>query len=269
MSDTSPLPILPLVLTAASAGVLSAGGLLAYSIFSPRCQFWAPVVRGLTQVNAVALTFDDGPHPDFTPRILDILAQHGIQATFFVIGRFAREYPHLIRRIRDEGHTIGNHSLDHDHFGINRNRAYWNRQIHETQRIVADIIGQPPLLFRPPMGFKNWHVAAAAREARLPIVGWSIRAYDTQPISPEILAARLLRRTTGHDILLLHDGIDPERAAKLGPSATQQHTVDALPAILDGIRRKELQITSLIGALIAGAEARKIATERVRTRAAT
>jgi peptidoglycan/xylan/chitin deacetylase (PgdA/CDA1 family) len=261
------IPFVPLLLAAGSAGLLSAGGLLAYTVFSPRCQFWAPVVRSLPQAEAVALTFDDGPHPEFTPRVLDTLAAHGATATFFVIGRYARQHPALLRRMHAEGHTLGNHTYDHDHFGINRGRDYWDRQLADTQQAVADAVGRRPVLFRPPMGFKNWHVAATAKAQRLPIVGWSVRAYDTRPADPPALARRVIARTGGHDILLLHDGVDPARAAR--GAATQQHTVEALPAILAGVREKKLQVTSLVDALLAAAADREQAAARVRARAAT
>src|SRR5690348_3908301 len=117
MPDPNPSPVL-MASIAASAGLFSAAALWAYSVFVPRCQFWAPVIRSIPQSEAVALTFDDGPHPSFTPQILDILARYEVRATFFVIGRFAREHPDIIRRMHQQGHAIGNHTLDHDHFGV-------------------------------------------------------------------------------------------------------------------------------------------------------
>ena len=239
-----------MAVTAASAGILSGGALLAYSVFMPRCQFWAPVIRSIPDRETVALTFDDGPHPEFTPKILDILAQHNAHATFFVIGRSAEKHPDLVKRMVREGHTIGNHTLDHDRFGVNQKRDYWRRQINETQRIVATITGQPPALFRSPMGFKTGHIAAAAKEARLPFVGWSVRSLDTRPLSSEKLAERVLARTAGNDIILLHDGLEPTRAAK---NASQQNTVGALPAILEGIAEKRLRPLSLLDALLSAA----------------
>jgi peptidoglycan/xylan/chitin deacetylase (PgdA/CDA1 family) len=244
MTDTT--PILPLLFAGLSAGVVSAATAAAYSVFSPRCQFWAPVIRGIPQRDGIVLTFDDGPDAEVTPRILDILAAHQAPATFFVIGRHAREHPEMLRRIAGAGHTVGNHSLDHDHFGVNGNRAYWRRQVQETQKIVADITGQPPLLFRPPMGFKTRSLAAAVKEAGLPIVGWSARAYDTRPIVAGKLAAKLLRQSTGHGILLLHDGVDPHRKSAAG----QAHTAEALPAVLAGLAEKELHVLPLVEALL-------------------
>jgi peptidoglycan/xylan/chitin deacetylase (PgdA/CDA1 family) len=251
MSDSSQLPsALAMAITAASAGILSGGALLAYSVFMPRCQFWAPVIRSIPDRETVALTFDDGPHPEFTPRILDILAQHEVRATFFVIGRNAEKHPEIVKRMAVEGHTVGNHTLDHDRFGVNQKRDYWRRQIQETQRIVAQITGQLPVLFRSPMGFKTGHIAAAAKEARLPFVGWSVRSLDTRPLSAEKLAARVLARTTGNDIVLLHDGLEATRAAK---GASQQNTVDALPAILEGLVEKRQRAVSLLEALLRAA----------------
>jgi peptidoglycan/xylan/chitin deacetylase (PgdA/CDA1 family) len=247
MPDTT--PILPLALAALAAGGLSSAALWSYAVFSPRCQFFAPVLRGISQRDAVALTFDDGPDPEVTPRILDTLAAHNAKATFFVIGNHAQAHPALLRRIHDAGHALGNHSLDHHHFGVNRNRAYWTHQLETTQKIVADITGHPPFLFRPPMGFKTRALAAAAKELRLPIVGWSVRAYDTHPTPPELLTRRLLKHTAGHDIVLLHDGVDPHR--KNAAPGAQKHTADALPAYLAGIAEKQLRILPLLDALLA------------------
>jgi peptidoglycan/xylan/chitin deacetylase (PgdA/CDA1 family) len=203
-------------------------------------------VRSIPQRDAVSLTFDDGPDERYTPRILDILAAHDAKALFFVIGRFAKKSPALIRRIASEGHLLGNHSLDHEHFGVNRSFAYWKNQIGETQQIVADITGEQPFLFRPPMGFKTWHIANAAKEFHLPVIGWSVRGLDTKIQDPAQLTKRVLARVGGHDIIMLHDGVEPGR-----PSAcTQENTVGALPAILEGLAGKELRILSLVDALI-------------------
>ena len=241
MSDST----VPLLLT--GAGCVCAAALWAYSVFVPRCQFWAPVTRSIPQRDAVALTFDDGPHPNFTPAILDHLAARGHKATFFVIGQHARRHPALLRRMQEQGHTLGNHSFDHDHFGVNRNRAYWDAQLRDTQNAIADATGQQALLYRPPMGFKNRTIAAAVRDLHLPIIGWSVRGMDTLPFSAGQVARRILKRTAGHAILLLHDGVEPRGA----PTQCRQATVDALPAILAGIAEKRLRVVPLIDALAA------------------
>jgi peptidoglycan/xylan/chitin deacetylase (PgdA/CDA1 family) len=230
---------------ALGAGAVSAGGLLAYSVFASRCQFWAPVVRSIPQHESVALTFDDGPDERFTPRILDCLVEHQVRATFFVIGRFARKHPGLIRRIHSDGHDLGNHSLDHDHFGVNHGRDYWRNQLATTQQIVAEIVGRPPNLFRPPMGFKTWHIARAARELRLAIIGWSVRGRDTKNLDSARLALRLIRRTAGHDIVVLHDGVEPGRIG-----GSQEPTVAALPAFLSALVARGLSTLTIHEALV-------------------
>ena len=268
MTDSSELvvPVLPLVATALSAGVLSAGGLLAYSVFSPRCQFWAPVVRSLPSREEVALTFDDGPHPEFTAGILDVLAKERVKGTFFVIGRIAKEYPSMVRRMVEEGHAVGNHSFDHEHFGVNKNRAYWDGQIRETQRVVMEITGKAPVLFRPPMGFKTWHIAGAAKAVGLPMIGWSVRAFDTQAIGAQELTRRVVKKTSGHDIVLMHDGMDPHRKGGSGGEVSQKQTVEALPGVIAGIREKGLRIVPLVEALVAGAREHEEAARRVAAR---
>jgi len=250
MPDVTPLHAAALAAIALGVGSLSTASLLAYSVFIPRSQFWAPVLCTIPQRDAIALTFDDGPDDRFTPRILDILAQHNTHATFFVIGQSAKKSPNLLRRISAEGHTLGNHSLDHHHFGVNKNLAYWKSQIDDTQKIIADIIGHPPYLFRPPMGFKTRHIARAAKEAHLPVIAWSLRSLDTRITDPARLAKRTLSKTGGHDIILLHDGVEPGRGVGGSPKLSQEQTVAALPAILEGLAEKELRALTLLEALL-------------------
>lgn len=248
-------PAIPLVITGTGAGMLSAAGLWAYSVFVPRCQFWGPVIRSLPQREGVALTFDDGPDAEVTPRVLEVLAAHGVKGTFFVIGKRAKEQAALLKRIHAEGHAIGNHSLDHEAGGWKRDRGYWDRQLRETQAIVADAIGVPPLLFRPPLGYKTRHIAAAAAELKLPIIGWSVGS-ETETTRG---AGDYLKRINGFDILLLHDGKQPDGAA---PS-----TADILPALLAGIAVKGLEVAPLIASLVAASDQVRAAAARTRTRA--
>jgi len=119
-----PPPILPVLAFGAGVGLISAYALWAYAVYSPRCQFWSPVIRSLPQREAAALTFNNAPHPEVTPRILDVLAREGAKGTFFVIGREAEKYPDVVRRIHAEGHSVGNQTFDHEPFSIWRKRDY-------------------------------------------------------------------------------------------------------------------------------------------------
>lgn len=248
--------VMPLVLGGV-AGVFSASGLWAYSVFAPRCQFWAPVIRSLPQREAVALTFNDGPHPQYTPRVLEILARHGVKAAFFVIGRNAQAHPDLIRQIHAAGHDIGNHSWDHAPFRL-RDEVYWQKQIRRTQEAVGEITGSPPLLFRPPAGYKTRALARAAKEARLPIIGWSVRA---KAAPADSVAQRLIRSTTGHDIVVMHDGTPPHL------QISRQYTLEALSAYLEAIVDKKLQFVPLVTTLVAASADLRAGAEKAKRRA--
>lgn len=197
----------------------------------------APEARGL-----VALTFDDGPDPSTTPRVLDVLEARGARATFFVLGERAALYPELLVRMARAGHTIGLHSYDH-------HRAYAflpptevQRDIERCRDVVEEIVGQRPLWFRPPVGQTSPRTAEGVKRAGAEIVGWSARARDGLPrTTPERALARLEPRLTDGAIVLLHDAWErPQGAPSEGPAG-----VRALPALLDVLERKGLQAVSL------------------------
>ncbi len=233
--------ILPTALLAMGG---SAAAFLAWSIFMPSSNVFGPILCKLPNASAVALSFDDGPTESTTAQILDILGEHHACATFFVIGRNVQSAPKLVRRMADEGHTIGNHSWDHHHFGICSSRSYWHDQIEHTNQIVFDTAGVRPTLFRPPMGFKTWHMAVAAKELHMQLVGWSLRVFDTRDLSSETIGGRITNRLRGGQIIMLHDGVEPARA-----QASQQATVNALPAILQHVRSRNLALVTLGSAL--------------------
>ncbi len=181
---------------------------------------------------AVALTFDDGPHPDTTPRLLDILAAHQAKATFFLIGERASRHPDLARRITDEGHTVGVHGLRHRTMVLTSGPQL-RRELREAVRRIEDATGQAlpsPRLLRPPYGFKTVTLCRVAGREGFQIVAWNVdgRDYDDPP--PNILTARLLSRLTPGAIVLLHER--PRRPETL--EAT-------LPVLLAEIRARGLR----------------------------
>lgn len=226
---------------ALGAAALAPAALLARGVFSPRSGLLGPVVwrgdRG--DPPRVALTFDDGPDARTTPRVLDVLEQHGVRAAFFVIGRYAEAEPGLLRRIDDGGHLIGNHSWSHAYSGALRRGAYWRAELARTNDAIARAVGRPPRLFRPPMGFKNPHVTRAARRHGLVTVTWSQRALDGRATSPARIVRRLADRPRGGDIVLMHDGVEPrgrgDRAA----------TIAALPDLVAAWRERGLALVRL------------------------
>lgn len=159
----------------------------------------------------VYLTFDDGPHPDFTPPILDLLKANGVKATFFLIGNEARKYPDIVRRIVTEGHAIGNHSMTHPRMlGIPARDQL--ADIASADEVLAAFNGRARQIFRPPNGRATWAIIAHCVRERQPMILWSIDSLDFQ-LRPEQVVARLQEHPIRHgDILLFHD--DGECAGK-------------------------------------------------------
>jgi peptidoglycan/xylan/chitin deacetylase (PgdA/CDA1 family) len=179
----------------------------------------------------VALTFDDGPDPRWTPQVLDVLAEYGVHATFFVIGLKAAEYPGLIRRMIREGHSVQNHT--HSHAWLTR---YSNAAAEEEIATgAADIVaaaGVTPRCLRPPYGAISDRITALARAEGESIVMWNVDPQDWRNPSPSYVAGHVLRYTRGGDVVLLHDGA--------GPTAG-----DSLPAIIEGLLDRGLRFTTI------------------------
>ncbi|HDK42956.1 MAG TPA: polysaccharide deacetylase family protein [Desulfobacteraceae bacterium] len=173
--------------------------------FFPRFGFFLPIIsRGKPGTNGVALTFDDGPSPESTPILLNILARYQLPATFFVVGEKAANHPELITDILSQGHAIGNHSLRHDHLLMLRSLKTLQADIHNTQEILKKI-GIQPLVFRPPAGISNPRLAKVLAGEGLITVNFSCRAFDRGNRSINKLAARILDRLQPGDIIMLHD----------------------------------------------------------------
>jgi peptidoglycan/xylan/chitin deacetylase (PgdA/CDA1 family) len=191
--------------------------------FFPQFPFFLPLIcRGNGAGNAISLTFDDGPAPSSTPLLLNLLAQHHLPATFFVVGRNAAAHPDLIRMILDHGHTIGNHSYEHDSFLMLRNSQKLARDISATQDILLQS-GIQPLLFRPPVGITNPRLGRVLTNLGLKAVTFRFRIYDRGNKNISRLAVRVLRSVQPGDILLLHDA-DPLS----GETATWLNELDCL-----------------------------------------
>jgi len=219
-----------------SALVAGAGALATYATLAPRSQLWCRLVsRGPTDQRRVALTFDDGPVPNATDRVLEILANAKVKATFFVIGSNVEKAPQLLRRIDEQGHLIGNHSYEHLHWGFARGRGYWAKELARTDEAIHRIIGRRPTLFRPPMGIKTWRIASAARRNGQPIITWSIKARDGVVTTADEIVSRVTARVAAGDIIALHDGIDPHRPRDPQP------TIDALPRLIAELRARDLE----------------------------
>ncbi len=202
----------PLVLPVLAGASLA---IHTWGVVDPRSSFYLPVWWRLpVGEGQMALTFDDGPHPEVTPRVLDRLAAAGQRATFFLIGENARRQPALVRRIIAEGHALGLHSYSHSRFFCAWLPAKVTADIVRGAEVLADLTGRPaPTLFRPPVGLKNPLVAVAVRRLGLRTVTWSCRGRDTTLPPLPLMLQRLRAGLVPRAILLLHDGHEPERPA--------------------------------------------------------
>jgi peptidoglycan/xylan/chitin deacetylase (PgdA/CDA1 family) len=173
--------------------------------FCYRCSFYLPVIaRCKTNRDAVALTFDDGPDPVSTPVLLSLLAARGVPATFFVVGRRVRMYPELVRAILDAGHTLGNHSFNHDSLLAFKKRRRLYEDIAATQRELGRL-GVEPRVFRPPVGITYPGMGAVLKALGLTAVTFSCRARDYGNKSVRHLSRRILKKAAPGDIIMLHD----------------------------------------------------------------
>ena len=184
----------------------------------------------------ISLTFDDGPDPDVTPKVLDILDSHHATASFFVIADKAAAHPELIREIVKRGHSIENHSRRHSHvFGL-FGWAALRKDIGAAQEIVAGITGQSPTFFRSPMGIRNPMLDPVIAQFGLRYITWTRRGFDTVTSDSAVVLERLSRNLSAGDILLLHDRrTHGQRAIVL----------EVLPALLDRIAAAGLKPVSL------------------------
>lgn len=158
--------------------------------------------------NEVLLTFDDGPDPTNTPKILDILKSENVKAIFFVIGHKAEQSPELIKRIIEEGHLIGDHTYTHNNMMAMFSTAKLIKELTKSQENLKQLTGKRIPIFRAPIGYTNPNYKRALNELHLHSIGWNLRSYDTITKDVEKLKQRLVSKTKASDIVLLHDNLD-------------------------------------------------------------
>lgn len=207
----------------------------AAGVFFPRLQmFTRAVSRGSSKVPRIALTFDDGPHPVHTPKVLDALERAGARATFFVIGCKVQDHPEIAAEIVRRGHEIGIHSLVHDRLLAARGSKRIVADLEATREAVRKATGQTPMLFRPPVGVTSPRIEEAVNKLDLTVVAWSVRGYDgLRGARPDRVARRIAASLRPGSIVLMHD------AAERGDE--EPAGVSALPAVLEAIASTKLE----------------------------
>jgi peptidoglycan/xylan/chitin deacetylase (PgdA/CDA1 family) len=218
--------------------VLNHLGLCAAGM-APRSRLLGPNLSRLPEPLAsqgrVAVTFDDGPDPEVTPRVLDLLGESGATATFFAIGRRADAHPGLVAEIARRGHRVENHTYRHAYTFAFHGPGTQGRDLDAAQDCVERITGRRPSYVRAPAGFRNPWLDLVLVRRGLRLVSWTRRGYDTVDADPRRVAGRLVKGLAAGDVLLLHDG-SAARGADGRPVV-----LEALPRLLDAIAERGLR----------------------------
>jgi peptidoglycan/xylan/chitin deacetylase (PgdA/CDA1 family) len=183
----------------------------------------------------VALTFDDGPSPEVTSPVLDILREKQAKATFFLIGRQVELEPELSRRVGREGHVIGNHTYSHPPFFCFLSPWRLRDEIERAQDVIVRVTGVRPRHFRSPVGLRHPILKSALERADLEFVLWRLRTYDTRAVTADMLRRRILEQVRPGAIVLLHDRPGPGASAMLA----------ALPDVIDGLRARGYDLVTI------------------------
>lgn len=191
------------------------------------------------QRQEIALTIDDGPDPEVTPRVLDLLAEHNIAATFFIIGDKAERYPELCKEIVQRGHDIENHTQSHQHHFAFLGPDGFKKELQTAQATLTAITGRAPSFFRAPAGNRNPFLEPVLNQLGLKLVSWSLRGFDTQTSNVESVKRRLLASLQAGAIVLLHDG---NAARTQNKSAV---ILEVLPAFIQAAQDAQLRFVTL------------------------
>lgn len=192
-------------------------------------------VRTKPLPGTVALTFDDGPAPIYTQQILAILKKYNIKATFFVVGANAKKYPELVKEIAEQGHVVASHSMTHPML-TKLSDAQLQKEITGPQKIVESAIGKKPLCLRYPFGMSNEHVRTAIRAQGIAPVPMGFNSFDYERPGTKKIIDWVLKNIYSKQVILLHDGYDK-----------REQTVEALPVIIEGIKKKGLGFSTICG----------------------
>lgn len=206
---------------AVSAVAVGGAGIAAYGAWYPRSQIFGPTICATNSPLKLAITFDDGPNPGITPKLLDLLQRYKARATFFVVGKFVRACPGLVKETAARGHLIGNHTETHPYLtfcGPDETRE----ELYRCSEAIADVLLEPPRWFRPPFGFRSPWLADTAHHFGMATVMWTLIPGDWRvkplqwliqrmgPIAAHAEANGAAGKTAsikpGGDVLCLHDG---------------------------------------------------------------
>jgi peptidoglycan-N-acetylglucosamine deacetylase len=195
--------MLPALVGLTAAAAASAAG---YQSMAPTGQWYGRTFTGgIRGSKQIALTYDDGPNDPHTLKLLDVLAKHNVQATFFMIGRHVQQRPDIARAVAQAGHVIGNHTFTHPLL-IFKSEAQTRTELSDCQKSLDDAIGKHSNLFRPPFGGRRPATLRIARELGLQTVMWNVTGYDWNAPPAATIEKKVERQMRGGNVILLHDG---------------------------------------------------------------
>jgi peptidoglycan/xylan/chitin deacetylase (PgdA/CDA1 family) len=197
----------PCMLAVALSAVSAAAALAAgYQSMAPTGQWYGKTFTGLSRgARQIALTYDDGPNDPHTLRLLEVLARHGVQATFFLIGRYVQQRPEIAREIIQAGHVVGNHTFTHPLLTF-KSEAEIRQELSQCSSALHEAVGQHSNLFRPPFGGRRPAVLSVARDLGLEPVMWNVTGYDWNAPLAAVIERKVSKQIHDGDVILLHDG---------------------------------------------------------------
>lgn len=215
--------------------------LLSIPVLNPRSNFYVSTLsRGPEESpGAIALSFDDGPDPRYTPEILKALDEYGASAIFFIVGSQAEKHPELVQEILRRGHLIGNHSQTH---GLNfhfQRASFYRREFDAFDKTITSITGKRCRFFRAPQGFRSPVLASALNRRGLRCIAWSARGFDSVRSDAAAILATISKDLGPGALVLLHDG------AGFGGREDRRATLEVLPMLMQEVKRRGLSVRRL------------------------
>jgi peptidoglycan/xylan/chitin deacetylase (PgdA/CDA1 family) len=210
----------------------AAGTALTWAALSPESQLFGRTLVAPARPDEIALTYDDGPNPQATPQLLEVLAKHGVRATFFLVGGFVRQCPSLAREVAAAGHLIGNHTMTHPWLAWQSERRI-REELYGATAAIEDVLGQQVQYFRAPHGARRPVVLQVVREMGMTPVQWNLICQDWKPLGADELLGRIERGVSRNrrrgvaTNVVLHDG------GHLGLGAERMDTVRATERFIE------------------------------------
>lgn len=221
--------------TAATAAVVTAG----YQSMSPTGQWYGHTFTGGARATKqLAITYDDGPNDPHTFRLLEILAKHQVRATFFLIGRYVRQRPDIVRQVIASGHVVGNHTFTHPYLAL-KSAADVRKELADCRVAIQDAVGDHSNLFRPPFGSRRPAVLRIARELGLEPIMWNVTGYDWNAPPAAAIEKKVASQIHGGNVILLHDGGHRQMGAD------RSQTVQATDRLIDRYKSEAYEFVTI------------------------